>query len=193
MGWKAFFASVIHSLAWPGALAFTVYLLRAAIRKRIEKLRSLRYRGAEAEFGEVVREAEITATRAELPPPDAPIGEPALSTELSGLIRSAPRAAVIEAWLAVEQELEALAVSNGLEPDPRYPTATALIRQLVTSEVIDRSTADVIDELRAARNVAVHARPYVIEEDVVWDYVTLAGRVRAALRRADDLLPPPLP
>lgn len=44
--------------------------------------------------------------------------------------------------------------------------------------------AAVIAELRDARNVAAHARPYTVDRDEVVGYVKLAGRVRSVLRIA---------
>jgi hypothetical protein len=114
MGWLEFLSSVIESLAWPAAIAFVVYLLRNQIRALLAGLRSLAYGGVRAEFGEHVQEAEIAAEGAELPSELTPGS--ALSTELWPEISSAPRAAVIEAWLAVERELEALAERSGVDP-----------------------------------------------------------------------------
>src|SRR6266568_3492598 len=97
MGWKEFVANLVDALAWPAAVAFIVFLLREPLRRAIRGIRKVGYRGLEAEFGEVVQEAEISAADVDLPQPVGPAGEPALSTELSQEIATAPRAAVIEA------------------------------------------------------------------------------------------------
>jgi hypothetical protein len=182
MNWREFVASVIGSLAWPAAIAFGLYLLREPIRGAVSSLRRLTYKGVEAEFGVLVQEAETAATEAELPSPDPVVGELALSTELWQEITTAPRAAVIEAWLAVERELEALAAQVGIDLDERRWTTHALLNELGQRGVIDANLAAVIDDLRRARNVAAHAQSYTVERDEVVDFVKLAGRCRSALR-----------
>lgn len=92
---------------------------------------------------------------------------------------------MIEAWLAVERELEALAEESGIDLAERKWTAPALAEELVKLDLIEASAlAAVIAELRDARNVAAHARPYTVDRDEVVDYVKLAGRVRSVLRIA---------
>jgi hypothetical protein len=183
MDWLEFLASVIGSLAWPAAIAFIVYLLREPIRKVIPGLRKFGFAGLEAEFGERVQEAAVmaasTQTLADVTPGTA------LVTELGPEIATAPRAAVIEAWLAVERELEALAerVDIDRRADHRW-TPAPLVRELVGQEVLDPITASVILDLRNARNLAAHDQSFELEHDEVVNYVKLAGRVSAALRAA---------
>jgi hypothetical protein len=160
MGWKDFFASVINSLAWPAAFAFVVYLLREPLRRLLRGLRKVDYRGATFEFGEAVQEVEVAAKRADLPAPEPDAGEPALSTELASVIVRAPRSAVIEAWLAVERELDMLARRAGVHrrADRRW-TPWSETGELQRLGVIDDSLASVLDELTRARDVAgVEAR-----------------------------------
>jgi hypothetical protein len=185
MDWKEFWASVVNSLAWPVTLGFVAYLLREPLRRLLGQLRRVRYRDAEAEFGAAVQEAEISAEQAELPALAAPnASEPALFTELSAEILTAPRAAVIAAWLAVERELNVLASRSGIDVAERTWTPEALAGELWRQGVIDQALASVIGDLRDARNVAAHAAPYTVEPEAVVDYVKLAGRVRTALRMA---------
>ena len=186
MDWKQFVASLIGSLTWPAAVAFIVYLLREPLRKRIHALRRFRHRDTEFEFADYVEEAEAAAQHAELPFPELTQGEPALSTELQAEIATAPRAAVIEAWLAVERELETLADQSGVDLAERRWTSEGVVSELRRRGVIDRAMAAVIGDLRDARNVAAHVRPYTVEHDEVVDYVKLAGRVRSALRLAKE-------
>jgi hypothetical protein len=190
MSWREFFASVIDALAWPLLVGAVVYVFREPLRDRIRYLRRARLPGnTELEFGERVGEAEVTFHSVvvqqgmTVEPKEAE--EKALITELGPQIAEAPRAAVIEAWLAVERELEALAQESGIDLAERTWTAPALADELVKRGLIEASAlAAVIAELRDARNVAAHARPYTVDRDEVVDYVKLAGRVRSVLRLA---------
>jgi len=191
MHWLGFVASVIRSLAWPVAFAVIVWWLREPIRKRLEHLRRARVGGQEFEFGEIVQEAEVAAEEASLPPAEPKVDEPALSTELHAEISMAPRAAVIEAWLAVERELETLAartVLKGVENPWLRGRGPSMASELARAGIIDPALVAVIDDLRRARNLAVHSRPYSVGSDEVREYVKLAGRVRSALRLAIQTL-----
>lgn len=181
MNWREFLASIIDSLAWPATVALAVYLLRDALRKRIKDLKSLRYGVAEAKFGDAVQDAEATAAEAELPAAESTATDTALITELASEVRASPRAAVIEAWLAIELELQALATTVGIDAPQTY-SPRRLAAELAKRGVIEPAVASVVDDLGRARNVAVHSHPYVVERDEVIEYVKLAGRVRSALR-----------
>ena len=50
MNWREFLASLVDSLAWPAAIVFIAYLLREAIRRRIEALRRISHKGTGTEF-----------------------------------------------------------------------------------------------------------------------------------------------
>lgn len=181
MNWREFVASVIDSLAWPAAISIIVLVLREAIRRRIRELRRVRHGDTELEFGDAVNEAEKAAEQAKLPAPESTEWKTALVTELAAEISTAPRAAVIEAWQAVERELEALAEESGLVI-AQHASKTQLAKELELRGVIDSALASVIVDLRGARNVAAHADAYTIDRDEVVDFVKLAGRVRSALR-----------
>jgi hypothetical protein len=183
VGWFQFLASVIDSLAWPAAIAAVIYLLRGPLRARLADLESIGGWGLKAEFGKRVHEAEEAAEQAELPPPEPTLATAttALSTEFWAEIQTAPRAAVIGAWLAVEDELTTLAADAGVDADER---PGALVHELLRRGVIDARLANVIQDLKRARDVAAHVRPYTVDRDEVTNYVKLAGRVRSALRLA---------
>ena len=187
MHWLGFLASLIRSLAWPIAIALFVWWLREPIKKRIEHLRRARLGGQEFEFADAVQDAEAAAAEAALPSSEPTTEDPALSTELHAEIATAPRAAVIEAWLAVELELENLATKLGLDTG-HWPAPERLVGELVKQGVAESALVPVIVDLRRARNLAVHGRPYIVDRDEVREYVKLAGRVRSALRLAGEAL-----
>lgn len=207
MGWLEFLSNLIDALAWPVVIAVAFLLLLPQLRRLISRLKSASYRGVGVEFGEAVDEVELGADAAGLPPEQeelavgmtAPGAEQyaqsrqALVTRLAPEIATAPRAAVIEAFLAVERELEALARAADLDPEGKWlprrvGTAQALANLLAQRGVIEPALASVIGDLQKARNVAAHEHAYEVERDEVVDYVKLAGRVRSALRLARQSL-----
>lgn len=64
----------------------------------------------------------------------------------------------------------------------------AVIGQLRNRGVISPSMAVVLTELKQARNLAAHSGPNPPEGDEVVEYVKLAGRIRDALRVAQERL-----
>jgi hypothetical protein len=184
MDWMDFIASLVSSLAWPVAIALGVFWLRTPLRRALDglRLRKLGVGPVAAEFGEAVHEAEEAAE--ELPTPEPSVDDQALSTELAPVISTAPRAAVIEAWVAVQRELEALAEQAGIARPPatRRWAPKLLVNQLRGPGVIDDALVSVLLELQEARNVAAHGGPATVERIDVVDYVKLAGRVRTELR-----------
>jgi hypothetical protein len=177
-----FIASLVKSLAWPSAVAVVSWWLREPIKKRIAHLRRARVVGQEFEFADAVEQAEVAAAQASLPSIEATDAEPALSTELQTEISTAPRAAVIEAWIAVERELNALATQFDVATS-RHKVSHALASELETRGVIDSSLAAVLADLRGGRNLAAHTESDISSSEAL-EYVKLAGRVRSALRLA---------
>jgi hypothetical protein len=186
MDWKEFTASVAETLAWPILIGAVLYAFREPVRERIRVLRRAKLPGStELEFGERVEEAEAALDIAEASLPQTrPPQEKALVTELAPQIAEAPRAAVIEAWLAVERELMALVHDSGVDLGERPESPQHLAHELSARGLIAPEMARAISELRDARNVAAHAHAYTVERDEVVEYVKLAGRVRSALRVA---------
>ena len=188
MDWKEFISSIVSSLAWPAAVAFIVYLLRHPIGNVIGSLRKLSYRGAEAEFGRSLDKAETAARQAEIPQTTAQLSASASNWEntsagwgeSTSLADVSPRAAVIEAWLRLEREVLELAQIAGIDLGTRRLSIVALVKQLQEQGVVDPTVAEVIEQLRRARNV--HERTYTVSPGDAAEYVQLAERVAATLR-----------
>jgi hypothetical protein len=66
-----FIASIVASLSWPLAVAVLVLVLRKHIDHLMPRLRSVAISRVRAEFGEVLREAEVTLGSSSLPVPDS--------------------------------------------------------------------------------------------------------------------------
>jgi hypothetical protein len=103
VGWQAFIASLVQSLAWPAAVITIVAFLHKPIRAVLSQalLRRLKAGPFEVEFDQVQAEVQKELARSpelsdtQIP---APAGGPRLSEELSGLAETAPRGAVVMAF-----------------------------------------------------------------------------------------------
>jgi hypothetical protein len=90
------------------------------------------------------------------------------------LAQQSPRAAVVEAWLQIEQRLRALAMSAGLEAKSR-PSITELVHSLRPANVITGEAERALLGLSQLRNLAVHAPGEELSTQKAIDFITLAG------------------
>lgn len=154
MDWFQLIASIIGSIAWPIAAITIVYFLRRAIFSLLPRLRQLKYKGVEANFGEKLEEVEEEASK--LPTPNLPLQPtPASEERFRNIPNIPPSFAVLEAWLNVESALLELAKLVGFDIERKSPTFR-MINDLRHKKVIDDTTYATLKELRALRNLAVH-------------------------------------
>jgi len=181
-----FTAALVGSLAWPAVTVVLAYFFRSEARGLLGSLRKFTWGDKTAEFDKRLGVAEDEAES--LPQPKTPpLALPAPNQEASGehfeaVLEVSPDLAVIEAWLPVEKELEALAARRGYETS-RIRSVTYTLRRLRGDGVLDRRTESLIQELRKLRNLAAHRRdgpPLTIDD--ARRYEGLASIVVEALR-----------
>jgi hypothetical protein len=102
------------------------------------------------------------------------------------LAEISPRAAVLEAWRAVENEAietvrEEVRRQKGHEPAILLPNNA--LRHLERSEWLDRQTLAIIKDLRSLRNQAAHAPEFVLGSDSALEYGAVAYRIARMLKQ----------
>lgn len=158
MDWREFIASLIGSLAWPGAVVVLVLLLRKQIQ---ELMRGPMSRLAVGPF-EVEWDRTVEATKRELPP--APVerdgGEVlpqgGIVADLWPLTEVAPAGAVVEGFNRVESAL-VRRLGGVMEKVPRS-SARQLARLAEKHDLITDETVRAVDGLSVLRNLAAHGR-----------------------------------
>jgi hypothetical protein len=98
---------------------------------------------------------------------------------LSRLIEVSPRAAIVEAWIHVEEAARSAVERRGAPP-ARSPLE--LERQLGALQILDRSQIGAYRELRNLRNVAAHEKFLDIATSRAEEYVSIANRLAHQLR-----------
>jgi hypothetical protein len=179
--WLSFIASVVGSLAWPGAVVVLVLFLRRPIGALLPLLQRLKYKELELEFGRRVEEVKQQLAQ-ELPPETvlAPAGEEGAA--IARLAEVSPRSAVLEAWRDVElAALEAARKIGGEAFRHRTLTFQAL-RILERSESLDRNVIGVLRDLRGLRNEAAHAPDFALTKESAVEYAASASAVARYLR-----------
>lgn len=191
MDWLAFLASIIGSLAWPTAVVSIALIFRRAILKLLPDVSELEYGKFKVKFQKELAEVKEQADLAALPPAPprhalpkatkAPTGERNAAADFVQLALASPRAAVLESWMQVEQELGRLTQGAGII------TRAGTVGKLSTLEQRGLLTAElsrVIENLRSLRNEAAHYPQFAPGVAEAIEYAQLADRVTAALRAA---------
>jgi hypothetical protein len=184
MDWLSFVAALVTALAWPLTVLGIFLILRRPLMGLFPLLARLKFKDLELDFGR--RLAEVTAEAAALPGGRASAGSDA-GEALVALAATAPRAAILEAWLHLEAAaLDAARRRGTTEPLSHLRSPLRLIESLEESGVIDARQAAVFHELRSLRNSAAHAVGFVPSPETARDYVRLAGRLEQSLDDHDS-------
>ena len=172
MDWLTFASSVLEAVAWPLAIFGAVFILRGDIRKLLDSISSLSWRGATAQFARELQAAEVAGEDL----PQEPVSGP-VTDQFRELAILSPRAAVLEAWRDVEIIIHRYLRSMGMRPSgPQKPGWLEIRKTDVPAAV--KAT---IEDLRHLRNAAAHGDERSLTADEALAYRTLAERVVAAL------------
>lgn len=174
--WLDFIASIVASVAWPGALAFVVWLFRQEI---VRLLPFLHVKGGDLEV--TFRLAEAQKVAESLPPTqDPPQPEtPNESSQFAQLFEISPSAAMVQIRKELEIAMRATGERAGI-PDLRYITSKNLLRALATKGIVDRSTTALLDDLLSIGNRAAHENVDITLSEAL-QYRSLADRVISVL------------
>jgi uncharacterized protein YutE (UPF0331/DUF86 family) len=178
----SFVATLVQALAWPVTALTIFFVLRRYIVGLLPLVRELKYKDVQISFGERVRELAADAAEA-LPEPSArarlPDGE---LTHMEKLARLSPRAAVLEAWIPVEQAALNLAVRKGVKLSREArASARGVAAALLDAGVISEDEAAIFQSLRSLRNEAAHASDFRVARDAVTEYIDVSQRLTSAL------------
>jgi hypothetical protein len=189
VGWQAFVASLVHSLAWPAGVVAVVVVLRKHIGVALGRgIRRLKAGPVEVEFDqfqaevreELARSPELAAAQVPASAGQAPAPVSSLREDLSMLADIAPRAAVMEAYGRIEERLAEM-LGDLAEPLQRRLSGREMARLARERGLISDETLGAIEGLSVLRNLVAHARDD-IDVDRARDYLALADAVLYALR-----------
>ena len=177
MNLLTFFSSVIDSLAWPIAVIFIVFMLKKPLGTLLPKLRNLKYKDLELDFGKELKKIEDKAKKV-LPPESKPkrIKEKPKERNSAQIIKEAerlfeefPEPAVALAWSAVEVELMEAINRTASSPDyPPYNSAQKNAMHLNKAGYLGEDKIDLIKRMTILRNIAVRGgkgmRPVSVDD-----------------------------
>lgn len=181
MGWMRFVTDLVSSLVWPSFAGVVFFALRREIRELIPNLRRFRAPGGwEADFGERAADAQRQSEVLAAPKMRLRIGQsaqPDWVDQLRQVADVSPRAAILEAFLKVEEQITRLALPL---TQPRGGVGR-MARVLVDRGVVPQAITPVLDDLVGMRNQAVHYPEFAIPVSAAISYVDAAANLAKVL------------
>lgn len=181
MGWKAFIASLVSSVAWPAVCAYLLWLMRDQLAQLAERIEEFTLPGgAKAKFVKAI-ESNKDDTQ-EL------AGETTLPIELDQerikLAALSPEAAIIVSFKEIEHLLLQIRDKLGLEARSNL---RAVMSQLRQRGLVSEVASSVFERLRYARNEAAHVAEEISAEEAM-DYAEQARLLKNTLQKVLDAL-----
>lgn len=176
MGWLDWSASVIGSLAWPVAAVIIAWLFRSQIAALLAKVKQVRWGDAVVDLSEKLDQIEavaleVKAEAAEEARDDATslatIPPSPVDDRFQNLLTLSPSAAILDAWLPIEQKIINLVAANPQISSGQSKSSNNTyhnIKLLRDRGVISGVTYDLLRELQQLRNIAVHSEDVTIAD-----------------------------
>lgn len=176
---------IIDSLAWPLIVLFLFLIFRAELTKIFTRLSNLKYKDFEAKFGNQLNDVEkkietlkISVSEDLKVQENLEVGTEA-ETDYDRLIRLSeisPRAAITEAWIAVETAAKFAVKEANLEVK-HSSNIMNVVKILIDKRLFNKNAVNVFNELRSLRNEAAHAPDFLLSQNDAQKYIDLSLRL----------------
>jgi len=169
--------TLLVGIAWPVAVVWIAYLFKGELRSLLHRMSQLKYKDVEAKFESGLAEAEAKVTAIEKSSPST-LPRPEISSKLEQLRRIAdvsPRAAIMEAWVLVEDA----AGKSGFVQGATIPRVNPhlFVEELVRLRKLPMGSDSLLDQMRRLRNQAAHLPDFSLNQDEADRYLQLAARM----------------
>lgn len=180
-----FIIELIRALAWPITVLIILLIIRRPVLTLIPTLKRFRFQDLELDFN---REVQALAQQVQTQIPETrqvTEVQHTLREELADLAKVSPRAAVLEAWVRLEQTAVETVKRHGHALSAQEARSPIQLGQtLETTGLLDDATSVIYQRLRILRNAAAHASTFVIEPQAAVEYVDSAIRLIDFLEHA---------
>ncbi len=177
--------NLIVGIAWPVAVVWIAYVFKGELKSLLRRVSQLKYKDLEAQFGAGLALAESEVSSLQAAPPAAP--RPELLSKLESLRRISdvsPRAAILEAWVLVEDA----AGRSGFVQGASIPRINPhlYVEELVRLGKLPAGSDSLLDQMRKLRNQAAHMPDFTVDQDEADRYLQLATRMSELILSVDD-------
>ena len=171
------FIKFIDVIAWPATTLTLAWFFRTELRAVLASISSLKYKDWEAKFDKGLSQVEekIGSVKKEGIEPEETLDRLERLTEIS------PRAAILEAWIELEQVLFHMAEVYQIKS--RSPLR--IIEGLYSKGIVTKELASAFYEMRQLRNEAAHVPDFVVEEKKAQRFIGLSSGMALLLRKVD--------
>ncbi|PXA02855.1 hypothetical protein DDZ13_14975 [Coraliomargarita sinensis] len=191
MNWKEFIATIIDSLAWPAVVIVAFFVFKERLGAVLAKLAKVKYKDLELDFEKLREQAkEIESKEPEVNPSEGP-SNPTLSSledQILNSVESAPSAAILLAWSAVEASLASAVARLAISPEsPSYRSPLHNIEVLHKHSGIQKMEIQLLHEMRMLRNKVSHEHETLkrISSEQAEDYTSTAFKLIKILNSLD--------
>jgi len=183
LDWQEFVASLVSSLAWPVAAVTIALIARKPVLALIERMNEMSGFGLNAKFDAKLAKTteDVIASQGGVPLEN--IGAPQGWVELA---QRSPRAAILEAWLRLEEALQQKMVAKGWVAPSQKLGPGALLETARREKLIDDKAYQSLKGLQALRNLAVHGPASELTFEKAQEFLMLAEAMELVLRRTGD-------
>lgn len=168
------FVALIDALAWPITLIAILLVFRSELRSVLKRISPFKHRDTELEFKSNLKIAEQEAeqTDSELNGTDSLRKQRTKLEYITSLSEASPRAAVMEAWIAVEDVARRAAEANNL--DHRSLGVGYELFEQLEKHGFQSIDLKLYSKWRALRHQAAHLPDFAISESEAERYARLA-------------------
>lgn len=179
------FVTLLIGIAWPAAVVWIAYLFKGELRSLLHRMSQLKYKDVEAKFESGLAEAEAKVIAIERSSPSA-LPRPEITSKLELLRRIAdvsPRAAIMEAWVLVEDA----AGKSGFVQGSTIPRVNPdlFVDELVRLGKLPNGSDSLLLQMRRLRNQAAHLPDFSLNQDEADRYLQLAARMSELILNAE--------
>jgi hypothetical protein len=153
MDWKSFVVAIAGAIVWPTIVGGLLFVLRKELPDLVKRLSRLEVAGAKAEFVRALERAKGEAEKLETTNVRKALTARPDERYLQ-LANEHPEAAVMDCFREVERRLVEIRTRLDL---PVGLNLGAIVRELVTRNLLDAEAEALFNSLRQARNAATHA------------------------------------
>ena len=171
-----FTIELLKALAWPSATIVVAAMFRSELRILIGKMKKGRVGPAEFEF-----EQGVAILREEIKSTDNILNNTIKDSEII-LAESEPRAAILNAWLVIQNEVNRLVKEKGLK-DTDAPLNSISQRILHRELYKQPEYINMYNELKGLRYQAVHEIDFNPRKESVLSYIQLANELVSVLSK----------
>jgi hypothetical protein len=170
--------TLLTGIAWPIALVWVAYLFKGELRSLMHRVSHLKYKDIEAKFESTLADAEAKVIAIDKATSTAPLPDLELNSRLEQLRRIAdisPRAAIMEAWVLVEDAAGKSRFFQGAKSHRVNPKL--LVKELVRLGKLPPISESVVDPMREIRNQVAHISDFDPSQDIVDRYLQVAVKL----------------